>query len=206
MPVFKSGKGEAPDWCEMEYFDIVRLSVGESHMYTRVGKKERLFIGSGRILFESGDDIIALKTGDYFDIPTRTNACSITATDEPATSIRVCGRWEDEMGGCGVFKLENSDKPKNDGDPVNYPRTTDFDCHYHDFDEYWIIFEGSGSVMSEQELYEVSAGDCVATRMGDHHDFQTVKEKVQAVYFETTLRGRKRLGHLWQHTHGKTKG
>ena len=34
--------------------------------------------------------------------------------------------------------------PRDSGDPVDYPKTTGFDNHYHDCDEYWIIYEGSG--------------------------------------------------------------
>ena len=77
--------------------------------------------------------------------------------------------------------------------------------HYHDCDEYWILFEGSGIAASEGKLYEVSQGDCVATGMGHHHDFPRVFEPVKAVYFETTLEGKKRRGHLWNHTHGQAE-
>ena len=42
MPVFKSGRGLAPAWCELEFFDIVRLVPGQSHSFARVGKKEKL--------------------------------------------------------------------------------------------------------------------------------------------------------------------
>jgi mannose-6-phosphate isomerase-like protein (cupin superfamily) len=205
MPVFRSGKGEAPGWCEMEYFDIVRLGAHETHRYSRLGIKERLFIGSGEGLFLFGDEKRPVKTGDYLDIPAEVKNYEVTTNIQPATLIRVCGRWEDEIGGCGVFSLENSSDPKNDGDPVDYPRTTDFDCHYHDFDEYWILFEGSGTIMSENKLYDVSAGDCVATRKGDHHDFPIVNETVHGIYFETTLRGKRRLGHLWKHMHGQPR-
>ncbi len=31
MPVFKSGRGLAPKWCELEFFDIVRLEPGSTH-------------------------------------------------------------------------------------------------------------------------------------------------------------------------------
>ena len=91
------------------------------------------------------------------------------------------------------------------GDPVPYPKTTNFDCHYHDCDEYWILFEGSGTAVSEGNSYVVGAGDCVATGMGHHHDFPDVAERVQAVYFETTLAGQQRVGHLWDHTHGRAQ-
>ncbi|KKL91983.1 hypothetical protein LCGC14_1889220, partial [marine sediment metagenome] len=35
MPVFKSGRGLAPAWCELECFDIVSLSPGQTHAYGR---------------------------------------------------------------------------------------------------------------------------------------------------------------------------
>jgi len=38
--------------------------------------------------------------------------------------------------------------------------------------------------------------------MGWHHDFPRVDRSVKAVYFETTMQGKKRRGHLWEHTHG----
>jgi len=48
MPVFKSGSGLAPKWCDLEFFDIVRLGPGQTHTFARVGKKEKLLIGGGR--------------------------------------------------------------------------------------------------------------------------------------------------------------
>ncbi len=122
-----------------------------------------------------------------------------------ATLIRVCGRWGREVGSCGVFTLQNTDHSLDDGDPGNYPKTTSFDSHYHDFDEYWILFEGKGVVVTEGKSYAVAAGDCIATGMGHHHDFPRVFETVRGVYFEGTLEGEKRLGHLWNHEHGQAQ-
>ena len=45
MPVFKSGKGLAPKWCEMEFFEIIELPVGEFHKFGRLCEKEKLIIG-----------------------------------------------------------------------------------------------------------------------------------------------------------------
>ena len=47
MPVFKSGKGLAPKWCEMEYFEILRLQKATTHRFDRIGRKEKLIIGKG---------------------------------------------------------------------------------------------------------------------------------------------------------------
>ncbi len=56
--------------------------------------------------------------------------------------------------------------------------------------------------VSERKHYEVGPGDCLAIGMGHHHDLPIVTEPVRAVFFETTLEGQKRRGHLWEHTHG----
>jgi mannose-6-phosphate isomerase-like protein (cupin superfamily) len=48
----------------------------------------------------------------------------------------------------------------------------------------------------------VRPGDCVTIGMGHHHDFPLIDAPVKAVFFETTLEGAKRVGHLWNHTHG----
>jgi mannose-6-phosphate isomerase-like protein (cupin superfamily) len=49
------------------------------------------------------------------------------------------------------------------------------------------------------------SGDCVFTKAGDHHDFPIVYETIKGAWFETTLIGGKRKGHLWDHTHSNNK-
>ena len=69
-------------------------------------------------------------------------------------------------------------------------------------EEIVFVLAGSGQSWQDEQVYEVGPGDCVATGMGHHHDFPLVVEPVRAVFFETTLAGQKRRGHLWDHTHG----
>jgi len=205
MPVFKSGKGLAPAWCELEYFDIVRLSPGESHAFERVGAKEKLIVGAGVCRLLANGCEHRLEKGGMVDLVSPGGSFKVVEVIEPATLIRMTGRWGDEVGGSGLFPVWNADKenPDNWGDAVPYKKTTAFDSHYHDCDEYWILFEGRGIAASEGRLYEVGPGDCVATGMGHRHDFPEVFEPVTAVFFETTMEGRKRPGHLWIHTHGE---
>lgn len=99
MPVFQSKFGQAPAWCELEYFEILSLNPDDSNELLWRGRKEKIFVSEGR----------------------------------------------------------------------HYP---------------------------------VGPGDCVATGMGHHHDFVRVEEPIRGVYFKTTLEEKKRLGHLWNHTHG----
>jgi mannose-6-phosphate isomerase-like protein (cupin superfamily) len=116
--------------------------------------------------------------------------------------VRLSGRWGADLGGCGIFRVVRQDNPVNRGDPVSYPKTTSVDVHYHDCDEYWIMLEGAGTARVGARQIPVQPGDCVTIGMGHHHDFPLVDAPVKAVFFETTLEGAKRVGHLWNHTHG----
>lgn len=140
--------------------------------------------------------------GDVLDLAGEDAAFEVVHVGAPMTLVHAWGRWGEETGASGVFTLTNSRTPRNTGAPADYPRSTDFDRHYHDCDEYWILFAGRGLAVSEGIFYQVVAGDCIATGRGYHHDFPIVLETVRGVYLETTLEGRKRLGHLWEHTHG----
>ncbi|MDF2958601.1 MAG: hypothetical protein K0S39_336 [Paenibacillus sp.] len=201
MPVFTNGK-EAPAWCEMRHFEIVKLAKGERHTFDRVGKKEKLIIGEGRCLISFGEQQIEAEERANLDLSGPDEAFRIDEVLSDTVLIRMCGDWGGETGGSGLFRVTKAESVVERGDPTHYRKETNIDNHYHDCDEYWIIFEGKGVAVSEGSSYEVGPGDCVATGMGHHHDFPLVSEPVKAVYFETTLQGNKRRGHLWNHTHG----
>ncbi len=71
-----------------------------------------------------------------------------------------------------------------------------FDRHYHDFEEYWLVFKGRAKVMSERREYIVEQGDIVCTRAGDEHDVVEVYEDLEAFYFEGVCPPGGRAGHL----------
>ena len=71
-----------------------------------------------------------------------------------------------------------------------------FDCHYHDCDEYWLVFRGKARVMSEGQEYYVKAGDVVCTRAEDEHDVLEVYEDLEAFWFEDATPEGGRTGHL----------
>lgn len=202
MPVFKSGRGLAPPWCEMEYFEIVDLSRGDTHVFERVGGKEKLIVGKGKCQVDFEGQSVVAHQGANLDLVAPDGQFRVLEVFSDTTLIRMCGRWGQETGGSGIFTVTSSDTLGDRGDPVSYAKETSFDSHYHDCDEYWILFEGRGVAVSEGRTYEVGPGDCVATGMGHHHDFPQVLEVVKAVYFETTMEGQGRRGHLWNHSHG----
>lgn len=203
MPIFTSGKGQAPAWCEMQYFDIVELQPGQQHTYERQGKKEKLIVGRGRCrVWAAGREVVA---EEKVQLDLVEGCFEVKEVEERTVLIRMCGDWGEECGGAGVFTMANSEKPQDAGDRMEYPKFTNFDCHFHDCDEYWILFEGNGLVYSEGQPYLVGPGDCVATGMGHHHDLPRVDATIRGVYFETTMEGQKRRGHLWNHTHGQAQ-
>ena len=202
MPVFRSGDGLAPAWCEMTFFEIVEIPAGSQHRFPRREPKEKLIVCRGHGQVSDAGEAHSVGEGSNLDLPPDSDGFTVTAAGDPVTVVRLCGHWGDETGGSGLFAVQENAHPTNSGDPVDYPKSTNIDRHFHDCDEYWVIWEGAGVAVSEGRAYDVSAGDCVATGMGHHHDFPRVSQLVRAVFFETTLEGEKRRGHLWEHTHG----
>src|SRR5690349_205511 len=71
-----------------------------------------------------------------------------------------------------------------------------FDRHYHDFDEYWLVFAGKAKIRTEGEDFYVKPGDIVCTRAGDEHDVLEVYEDFEAFWFEDPCPPGGRVGHL----------
>jgi mannose-6-phosphate isomerase-like protein (cupin superfamily) len=201
MPVFTSDAAP-PAWCELRRFDLIRLAPGQVHRFERTGAKERLVVAEGECRIAAGAQTVPAEPGTVLDLATPEAHFEVTEVLAPATLVRMCGHWGDETGGCGLFTVVRAGALDERGDPTPYPKETRFDNHYHDCDEYWILYAGEGAAFSEVRSYSVRPGDCIATGMGHHHDFPQVFSPVKGVYFETTLAGRRYLGHLWNHTHG----
>ena len=186
-----------PDWCELRQFDIVALDPGGVlRLDAPDTPRDVVIVVRGTATLDDA----SLAEGSIA-APERYPA-TIAAGDDGAVVVRMCGQWGDETGGIGLFGVREVPEPRDSGDPVDYPKRTAFDAHFHDCDEYWIIIEGRGVAVSEGTLYAVGPGDCIATGMGHHHDFPEAPEPVRAVFFETTMQGARRRGHLWEHTHG----
>ena len=70
------------------------------------------------------------------------------------------------------------------------------DCHYHDCNEYWLIFKGKAKILSEGKEFYVKPGDIVCTKAGDEHDVLEVYEDLEAFWFEDETPEGGRIGHL----------
>jgi mannose-6-phosphate isomerase-like protein (cupin superfamily) len=205
MPIFHGSMAAAPAWCELTAFEVLRLPAGARHEFARVAPKERLIVASGSCHLLAGAEDAEAKAGAKHELAGAADHFVVAVAHEPTTVVRLCGSWGEETGGWGLFNVEEVADPIERGDPTDYPKQTRIDNHYHDCDEYWIFLEGAGTAVSEGRHYDVGPGDCVATGMGHHHDFPLVTAPVRAVYFETTLQGARRRGHLWNHTHGQAQ-
>lgn len=205
VPVFRENE-TPPSWCELEGFEIVELNGEvrvERHSSTR---RERVLatLGTTQILYDGGS--MLLKEGQFIDVdrfahhPYSLKGCSASAQ-----VVRLMGHWGSDLAGCGIFRVQDELSPSDNGDPVDYRKTTRIDSHYHDCDEYWILLEGRATVVVGGLQMAMRPGDCVTIGMGHHHDMASAPEPVKAVFFETTLEGQKRVGHLWNHTHGPAR-
>lgn len=186
----------------MTFFEIVTLSRGARFRFARRAPKEKLIVCQGQVRIAIDGVEVDASAGSNLDLPSGATGFAVSEVSEDLVAVRLCGAWGEETGGSGLFTVEPSTASVDRGDPVPYPKTTNFDSHYHDCDEYWVVWAGRGEAVSEGQVYAVGVGDCVATAMGHHHDVPRVTEPLRGVYFETTLRGAKRRGHLWEHTHG----
>jgi mannose-6-phosphate isomerase-like protein (cupin superfamily) len=200
MTVFRAGT-PPPAWCELERFEVVTLQRDEMLSFTPSTKTERLIGSQGTTQVRHRDGSLLLKEAQFLDLNPLGGAWTALGGSDSTQFVRLSGHWGQDMAGCGIFRVIRSNAGDK-GDPVNYPKHTAIDRHYHDCDEYWIILEGSGEVVVDDRHAKVQPGDCLCIGTGHPHDFPLIDTPVKAVFFETTLYGRKRIGHLWNHTHG----
>lgn len=203
MPLIHSDDLHFPSWCQLQTFEIMTLEADFPVKIQSEGPREKLLLSAGKCQITRSGKRSQLLPGESLDIDLADDSVHIKSLNDLSLLVRMRGTWRDDLGGSGIFNVDNSASPKDLGDPVSYLKRTNFDCHYHDCDEYWIVIQGRAKVVSEQKFFTIGPGDCLATGMGHHHDVCEVYEPINAVYFETTLERLKRRGHLWEHTHGK---
>lgn len=206
MPVVHVGD-KMPDWCEVESIQLIPIAKGESISLPRAGAKEEIIVCQGTVQVESADGTPQLATGQKLDLDTPdAPGLKLSAVDGDALVFHAAGRWK-SITSSGIFPVFPSDTLPAQQTPHDYPKSTSFDNHYHDCDEYWIFFSGRCRAVSEGKFYDVGPGDCVITGMGWHHDVASLLdcEGAAAIWFEGTLERGQRIGHLWEPIHGKAE-
>ncbi|MET0801670.1 MAG: cupin domain-containing protein [Actinomycetota bacterium] len=71
-----------------------------------------------------------------------------------------------------------------------------FDRHFHDCDEYWLVFSGRARVLVGSQTFDVGPGDIVCTPPATVHDVVGVSETLEAFWFEGRTPEGGRIGHL----------
>jgi mannose-6-phosphate isomerase-like protein (cupin superfamily) len=117
----------------------------------------------------------------------RTQADGVGPTSGEEDYVVVKNLWPDDrpswsdVTSAGIFRVEPNGR---------------FDLHYHDCDEYWLIFAGRARVTVGPGTYEVGPGDIVCTPTGTEHDVTGVYETLQGFWFEAATPAGGRVGHL----------
>lgn len=70
--------------------------------------------------------------------------------------------------------------------------------HFHDYDEWYFVLEGSGTVRVGEQETRVNPMDLVHIPAGVLHGTLEVYEPYKLLYIEGRLRGACRVGHLHQ--------
>ncbi len=191
-----------PSWCELRAFSQIRVGPDRETRIEVGQRRARLLATAGSLQVRQGGRSQVLREQQFVELEP---GGAVLFSTGAAEAMLLEGTWGDELGGCGVFRAENVAAPSDRGDPVDYPKNTNIDAHYHDCDEYWILLEGRATAVVDSEAIGMRPGECLLIPMGAMHDMPDAPEPVRAIYFEASLRGRKRIGHLWQHTHGPAR-
>ena len=88
--------------------------------------------------------------------------------------------WSD-VTSAGIFRVEANGR---------------FDRHFHDCDEYWLLFAGRARISVGDRTYEAGAGDIVCTPTGTEHDIVAVDGVLEGFWFEGRTPPGGRVGHL----------
>ena len=156
-----------------------------SHRIEPTHPKERLVVISGDAQIESEHGRFTLHKRDYYDVPA--GGATITNIGTSMAEIaHISGHWDKTIRSeiC-MFQP---------GNPC--------DVHYHDGDEYWVIFRGHFTLDYNGRKVPVGPGDLLAAGMGFEHGALEPEEVMQAIVLATPLEGRERDGHLNRENNG----
>jgi mannose-6-phosphate isomerase-like protein (cupin superfamily) len=147
--------------------------------------RERLVVLHGEVTVESELGRFTLKRRDFVDVP-QSGMKVTNAGNSSAELARIAGRWKQVIR--NEICLFRPDRP--------------CDYHYHDSDEYWMVFRGHFTLNYDGNDYDLRPGLMLAAGMGFEHGSLNPEEHFEAVVMATQLEGQKRDGHLVRDLHG----
>ena len=203
MPIFRTELDNVPAWSELRHYEAHELHPEASVSVRRTHECENIVAtyGTGQVVI--GGQSLVLAEGQFVAVPAGVRDYTLRGTWRPASFMRLCGLWGSEVGGCGVFRANPGEGPKNVGDPVDYPKISGVDRHYHDYDAV------PGSCWTVQRWYTSIRRVCRDTqRLCRHRCGPSPRHCLRAR--DVPRRGtskalcadKKRIGHLWNYKHG----
>ena len=179
-PVEEHPEGHVPYW---GYFQDRPVPSTRTIEPTR--PRDRIVVISGQVQVESEHGRFTLHKRDYYDVPK--GGAKLTNTGQSTAELgRVEGRWERTIRS-EIFMSQA-------GTPLDY--------HYHDGDEYWLVFRGHFPLDYNGLRVPVTPGRLLAFGKGYEHGVLEPTETLAALVLAMPLEDRRRDGHLLRELHG----
>lgn len=141
--------------------------------------KDRITVVSGQVEVQSEHGRFTLHKRDYYDVPA-SGATVTNSGQSMAELVRVMGHWD--------HTVRNEICMFRPGNPCDY--------HYHDGDEYWVVFRGHVTLDYNGMRVPVGPGELLAAGKGIPHGCLDPEEAMNAIVMAMPLEGPKRDGHL----------
>lgn len=168
------GSGHVPYW---GYYQDRPLA--STRRIEPTTKKDRIVVLSGIVQVETELGRTTLHKRDYFDIPA--SGATLTNTGTSMAEIgRVMGHWD--------HSVRSEICMFQPGNPC--------DTHYHDGDEYWVVFRGHFTLDYNGRKIKVGPGTLMAAGKGYEHGAEEVEEVMNGLVIAMPLEDGKRDGHL----------
>ena len=107
VPCRYSRAETAAPWCEMAFFGSY-AAARSRHRFDGAGRPtgEADRLPGGRIALD-GTEVDA-TAGSILDLPSVRGCFEVSEVSEDVVAVRLCGHWRDEIGGSGLFAVDNS--------------------------------------------------------------------------------------------------
>ncbi len=206
---------DIPEWAEVKKVEIYKIPWGGTISIHTGYPRCAVVLYEGCVIVNDGVDhhmnsinhgtrCLLCKSGD---ITIHSKAFMANWVNQNEVVV-WSGVWPDDIyHRCSAFYCAAVDHPCNYGDPLpeGTKINTNFDNHYHDFDEYFLIWRGSGVFWEEDYGFStVKPGDLIITPRGKHHCVTWVDGSTNLVCSEFASRTQApgRDYFLWNHNNG----
>src|SRR5215472_2353425 len=116
MPLISERHQVFPAWCELAAFEIVHLPVGARHVFSRREPQERLIVAAGSCRIGMGGRSVDASEGTKVELDPTGGAFVVDDVRTPVTLVRLSGSWGTELGGWGLFAVNEIADPVERGD------------------------------------------------------------------------------------------